>query len=209
MNVMRTQGLYSPRVAARVARIKYQHFQAWSKANLIHPRKLKTGAGDETVYTYEDLLLMRLIARLREHGVRPREIRVALDTIALMSQGDTRAWMKATLYVANGVIVVVLPDMADWTPVAASRGPQKMALVFFPDLLRDLERDLVPPDRFPHVEIDPEVLGGTPVVRGTRIPTRAITEVSQAGEDPRVAYPSLTNEQVRNAEEYEGFLAAA
>lgn len=202
-------GAYSPSVAARVARIKYQNFQAWAKANLLRPTTVALDKKNENVYSYKDLLLIRLIVRLREQGIRPKQIKAALDTIALLSGGDKDAWMKATIMVTGGVVAVVLPEKPEWNPVAASQGPQKMAVVFFPELIEELQAELVPPEQFPYIEVDPEVLGGAPVVKGTRISTKAIVSVKESGQDPHEAYSELTDEQIENAEAYEEFLAAA
>ena len=203
-------GLYSSRVAARIARIRYQSFQAWSKAGLLARVRVETGGKRaESVYTYKDLLLIRLIVRLKAEGARPKSIKAALDTIALVSDGDPDAWMRTTLLVTDGIIAVVFPGKPEWNPMAASKGPQKMAVVFFPELIEQLRHDLVPPDQFPHVDVNPEVLGGAPVVKGTRISTRAIVSVKESRQNPLEAYPDLTAEQVANAEAYEEFLKAA
>ncbi len=198
-------GLYSSKTAARVARVKHQCFQAWSRAHLLEP----TQVGREKVYSYHDLLRIRLILRLREAGFKPKQIRTALDTLSMMSGGAPDAWLKSTIYIESGITVAVLAEHPQWNPVAVPKGPQKMALVFFPDLAKELEKELVPPDRFKHIQINPEVLGGAPVVSGTRIPTRAVALVKESGEEPRRAYPELTAEQVREAIEYEEFLEAA
>ena len=203
-------GLYSPRVAARVARIRPQSFQAWAKANLLQP--LRVAKGEErggAVYTYKDLLLIRLIVRLRAEGIRPRNIRIALDTIASVSGRDRDAWMRARLLVTSGLVVVVFPDTTEWNPMAASEGTQKMAEVFFPELIEQLKEELVPPIQFPFIEVDPQVLGGAPVVKGTRVSTRAVVSIEDSGQDPLEAYPDLSKEQVANAKAYEEFLKAA
>jgi uncharacterized protein (DUF433 family) len=52
---------------------------------------------------------------------------------------------------------------------------------------------------------DPEILGGTPVVRGTRVPVHDIAASLDAGrtaEEVRAAYPSLTDEAVELAKVY-------
>ena len=61
--------MYSARIAARVARVRPQTFQAWIKADLIRPQKFVSGKRSENTYTYDDLLLMRLIVRLKEQGI--------------------------------------------------------------------------------------------------------------------------------------------
>lgn len=203
-------GLYSARTAARIARIRPQNFQAWAKANLVQPTKIALGKRFENVYGYDDLLLIRLIVRLKEQGAKTRHIKKALDTIAYMNSGDRNAWKKARIMVSDGFVVVVFPDREDWNPIAASEGPQKMAEVFFPALIKDLQNDLVPQDRFKYIEINPEVLGGSPVIKGTRLSTRAVLSVIESGGDPKVVYPNLTDEQIEEARDYEkSFLQAA
>ncbi len=208
MDVQLGQGIYSARMAARIARIRYQSFQAWAKANLIHGTKFKLGRRSETVYTYRDLLLIRLIVWLKGQGQTPRAIRKALDTIALMSGGGRDAWMKSTIYVSGNTIVAIVPEKPEYNPIAASQGPQKMALVFFPDLIDKLKGELVPP-RFKHIDIDPWVLGGAPRIKGTRIPTKAVKAAQESDQDPLRLYPQLTDEQVAEVDEYEAFLEAA
>lgn len=203
-------GLYSAKTAARIARIPSQSFQAWIRANLLRPRKFSIGTRAENIYTYDDLLLIRLIVRLKDQGAKPKAIRVALDTVEYVSEGDRNAWKRAVMLVDDGMVVAFFPDKEKWSPIAASKGPQKMALVFFPDLIGELQDELVPPDRFKHIEVDPEVLGGSPVVRGTRISTRAVMSVVESGGDPKDAYPILTDEQITEIEDYElSFLQVA
>ncbi len=202
--------MYSARTAARVARIPAQRLRAWRRANLVHPGKFRHGKRVEDIYKYDDLLLIRLIVRLKEQGVKPKPIRVALDTIAHMNDGDRSAWKLVSMHVCDGLIVVIDPSNKAWNPIAASEGPQKMAVVFFPELIEELERELVPPDRFKHIGVDPEVLGGAPTVKGTRVSTAAIASVLESGGNPKEAYPTLTDEQIREVDDYERvFLQAA
>jgi len=202
------RGLYSPRVAARVAQIRYQSFQAWAKANLLHPAfQFRWDKKTENIYSYYDLLLIRLIKRLRDKGFRTKTIKKTLDVVSTMSGGDPYAWTRATICVDDKIIVAFLSERPEWNPIAASKGPQKMEVVFFPELIGELKRELVPA-QFRYVEIDPEVLAGTPVIKGTRIPTSIVHLMWMEGQDPKEAYPELTNEQIKDAEAYEEFLVA-
>ena len=201
--------MYSAKIAARVARVRPQAFQAWQKANLLRPTKFDYGGRVENTYTYDDLLLMRVIVRLKKQGIKPKAIRTALETIEQMSDGNRLARKLVSLYVHQGLIVVVLPNNELWNPVAAPKGPQKMAAVFFPELMEELKRELVP-ERFRHIDLDPEVLGGAPTVKGTRISTLAVASVLESGIDPKVVYPSLNDDQIREVDDYERlFLRAA
>ena len=206
------RGMYSARMVARVARIPSQRFQAWTKSKLLRPYKFSYGKRVENTYTYDDLLLIRLIVRLREQGASAKSIRIALNTVEYMSQGDSTSWKRVGMIVSEGVVVVMFPQEVrqEWNPIAASKGPQKMAVVFFPELLEELRNELVPPDRFRHIEVAPDVLGGSPVVKGTRISTGAVMSVLESEGDPTEVYPGLTNEQVAEVREYEqSFLRAA
>ena len=203
-------GMYSARTAARVARVRAQTFQAWIKADLIRPQKFVSGKRSENTYTYDDLLLMRLIVRLKEQGAGTRSIKAALDTVEYMCGGNRTAWKRVEMSVSNDLVVVMIPGIPDWNPIAASRGPQKMATVFFPELIAELQNELVPPDRFKHIDVDPEVLGGSPTVKGTRISTRAVMSAVESEVDPKEVYPSLTDEQIQEVKDYEeSFLQVA
>lgn len=56
-----------------------------------------------------------------------------------------------------------------------------------------------------HISRDPEIMGGSPCVRGTRIPTRAIRHFHEDGYTVAQIigeYPSLTTEDVEAAIAY-------
>ena len=80
-------GMYSAKTASRIAHsVRPQSFQAWIKANLLQPHKVDPSAVSlENTYSYDDLLLMRLIVRLKKEGATPKSIRVALDTVEYMT----------------------------------------------------------------------------------------------------------------------------
>ena len=55
------------------------------------------------------------------------------------------------------------------------------------------------------IEINPKILGGKPVIKGTRIPVYLILELLSAGYDfKRIAkaYPSLTEVDIKAAVDY-------
>ena len=55
------------------------------------------------------------------------------------------------------------------------------------------------------IDVNPKILGGKPVIRGTRIPVYLILELLSAGYDfKRIveAYPTLKEEDVKAAVEY-------
>lgn len=55
------------------------------------------------------------------------------------------------------------------------------------------------------IEVNPEILGGKPVIKGTRIPVYLVLELLSAGYDfKRImeAYPTLGEEDIKAAIEY-------
>lgn len=55
------------------------------------------------------------------------------------------------------------------------------------------------------IEVNPKILGGKPVIKGTRIPVYLILELFSAGYDfKRIikAYPTLTEEDIKAAVDY-------
>ena len=55
------------------------------------------------------------------------------------------------------------------------------------------------------IEVNPKILGGKPVIRGTRIPAYLILELLSAGYDFKrivAAYPTLKEEDIKAAVEY-------
>ena len=55
------------------------------------------------------------------------------------------------------------------------------------------------------IEVNPKILGGKPVIKGTRIPVYLILELLSAGYDfKRIikAYPTLTEEDIKAAVNY-------
>jgi uncharacterized protein (DUF433 family) len=55
------------------------------------------------------------------------------------------------------------------------------------------------------IEVNPKILGGKPVIKGTRIPVYLILELLSAGYDFKrivAAYPTLKEEDVKAAVDY-------
>ena len=202
-------GLYSPGDIVRIAKVRPQVFQAWIKAGLLNPTvRIAAGKRAQNVYSYRDLLLIRLIVRLREKGFPVGKIKPALDNIVAAAGGDPGAWLEASIYADKDLIAAILPGGSTGAPFSASQGSQTLVVTLFPELVEELERDLVP-KRFRQVKIDPEILAGAPVLAGTRVPTQAVLLTRRSGQDPREAYPALTEEQVEAAIAYEEFLEQA
>ena len=63
----------------------------------------------------------------------------------------------------------------------------------------------------PGISIDPQIMGGTPVIKGTRIPVCIILEMLEGKntfEEIRKQYPTLINEDVKAAIHFSSSLIA-
>ncbi len=74
----------------------------------------------------------------------------------------------------------------------------------------ELREALIPDSFRKTIEIDPGRLDGTPVVRGTRLPTALFRGISDTGAGPLSdEFPSLSAGQIRVALDFERFLDEA
>jgi len=64
--------------------------------------------------------------------------------------------------------------------------------------------------QFEHILVDPEILGGKPVIRGTRLAVEFILELLASGQsenDILANYPGLTREGILGCLSYASYLA--
>ena len=135
--------------ALRLAAISYRQLDYWAKTGLVPPSiRQATGRGSRRVYSFHDLVALRVVAQLLSTGISLPKVRKAaeylkrhgerpLATLALISDGrrivaltdDPAKMIEAT---ANGQVVVAI----DVTPirrnleqgVTAISAPRKLAL---------------------------------------------------------------------------------
>jgi len=65
-------------------------------------------------------------------------------------------------------------------------------------------------DRFKRIEVDPEICGGEPHIKGTRIPIYIILSHLAAGEDYETIirnFPKIMREDILACLEYDAYLA--
>ncbi|WP_040632769.1 MerR family transcriptional regulator [Mobilicoccus pelagius] len=94
------QGFRGP-IACRGAGITYRQLDYWARTGLVEPSlRSATGSGTQRLYSFRDVLVLKVVKRLLETGVTLQQIRVAVATlrergvedlaqITLMSDGAT------------------------------------------------------------------------------------------------------------------------
>jgi DNA-binding transcriptional MerR regulator len=94
------QGFRGP-IACRAVDITYRQLDYWARTGLVVPEiRQATGSGHQRLYSFRDLLLLKVVKRLLDAGISLQQIRVAighlrergvedLTSVTLMSDGSS------------------------------------------------------------------------------------------------------------------------
>ncbi len=167
---------YTPAQASAVANLPLPAVHKLIERRLIRPRRLRTGRSIQRMLSREQVLYLRLEAE----GVR-------LLPIA-----------------ARRAIAKKIESSPEIDTVILAEGP---ALIIQVKSVRlELEQDLRRLQRAENMIVsDPEIMRGTPVYRGTRIPVELIADMLIQGAKPEEileGYPALDRERVELAPLY-------
>jgi uncharacterized protein (DUF433 family) len=167
---------YTPAQASAVANLSLPAVHKLIERRLIRPRRLRAGRSIQRMLSREQVLYLRLEAE----GVR------------LLPILTRRAIAKK---------IVSSPEI-DFLSLT-----ERSALILEVKPVRQkLEEDLKRLDRAENMVVsDPEIMRGTPVYRGTRIPVELIAEMLSQGAKPEeilAGYPALDREKVELAPLY-------
>lgn len=89
-NLLFTDGLpeinddegYSGTVAAKASGITYRQLDYWARTELVKPSlRGADGSGTQRLYSFHDVLVLRLVKRLLDTGISLQQIRVAVDQL--------------------------------------------------------------------------------------------------------------------------------
>ncbi|MDQ3512999.1 MAG: DUF433 domain-containing protein [Chloroflexota bacterium] len=155
------------------------------------------------VYSFRDLVGLRTIARLLEHGVSLQELR---KVGAWLAEHYDEPWSGLRFRTFGKRVYVV--DPATRMILQASH-PQGQGILwwFLKDIAVEMEDaiDLLQvrrSDEFGRVVQDRYIMNNAPVIAGTRITTAAISDAHAAGmshSDIIADYPRLTDEDIAEA----------
>ena len=181
----------------------------WIRRGLASP-ELSDVAGRELLIEFEDLVSMRVIAALRSASVSWKEIRATNQWLRYQT-GHRRPLATEFLWTGQGQIFV------QWTQklISGSRNGQMAFEVLREYLIpiHGLKFDPVSQVAVSWevsygVVLEPEIQFGAPCIKGTRIPTRTIAGMIEAGDSPdwvAQAY-GISSEEVQAARDWESRL---
>lgn len=73
---------YRGAVAASAAGISYRQLDYWARTGLVEPTvRGANGSGTQRLYSFHDILVLKLVKRLLDTGISLQQIRVAVDQL--------------------------------------------------------------------------------------------------------------------------------
>jgi uncharacterized protein (DUF433 family) len=207
-----TEGaVFTSEQVMRLTGISRQKLAYWLQTRILFAEmEAAKGRGRVRLYSFRNLVEVRTAMWLRDK-VSLQLMRKILDKLRRELEGgsplaDMRFGLVET---TSGFRVVVKRSDASWELWESGQQFLEIAVPvgkMGDQLVRAVERDRRARRRAGKVERRRGVLGSTPVLAGTRIPTRAIWSLHRAGYDTdRIVanYPGLTPLDVQKALEYE------
>jgi len=207
-------GLYIQSFASRLTQTTNRNLVYWSYSNLVTPH-IHARNGGPSVYSYNDLLAIRAVVRLRAEKLPLQKIRKAIRYF-YANIGSIEWWnLKMVVYRKKDLVVVIPSNQSPSGKeeiVIATRGGQKPIEILFTDLVNDLLKGgkFSKSPKIPlYVDINPRIQGGLPVLKGTRIKTSTLFYLHKCGLSPsEIAelYNGLDKKAVNVAISYEKLL---
>jgi len=163
-------------------------------------------------YTFDTVVYLRLIRMLREKQVTLIDSVTAMQRLCERFGAPSTNWAGIGIFVYGaGEVYVYAKD--EWQTTSLTRYHQKVAeLLFGEEFQRLKERAdalLVPNQFLDHVEINPSIKNGLPIILGTTVLTNTIHQFKQQRyeySEIQAMYPFISEEAIVVAEEYELFL---
>jgi len=179
-------GLYIHTIAARLTQTTGRNLSYWASSALVIPQ-IHRRDGGPSIYSYNDLLAIRAVVRLRAEKLPLQKIRKAIKYFYENMKSINWWTLKMVVYRQKDLVIVIPRDkspIGEEEIVIATRGGQKPIELFFGDLVNDLLKGgkLLEATEIPlYVNINPNVQGGLPVLKGTRIRTSIIYYWNKCG----------------------------
>lgn len=185
-------------IAANIGRVSRRTAATWARAGVLVPSRVYATAHRPYthLYSFDDLVAFRAIAVLREgYGVPLRSARVAADYIRT---GRKSHWRDAQFWLDDKQVFLSDPG----TTSALRFDLESIANDVRQEANRLWQRA---PDDYGQVEYRRDVMGGTLVVKGTRVSVATVANLVAAGwdiEQIQHAYPVLQPEDIHGVMEH-------
>ena len=131
------QGFRGP-VAANVAGISYRQLDYWARTGLVTPEvRSAAGSGSQRLYSFRDVLLLKVIKRLIDAGISLQQIRKAVEHLRVRGVND----LTGITLMSDGVSVFECTN--DREVIDLLHGGQGMFGIALGSVWKDLEGTLM------------------------------------------------------------------
>ncbi len=128
---------YRGPIAHRVAGITYRQLDYWARTGLVVPSiRNAEGSGTQRLYSFRDILLLRVVKRFLDVGISLQQIRVAIDHLRARGIDD----LTELTLVSDGFSVYEVTSANELFDL--SRGGQGMFMISVSSVWRELEGTL-------------------------------------------------------------------
>ncbi len=112
-NIDRSLGFRSPQVCAVVG-ITYRQLDYWDRSGLLGPSLQEaTGSGTQRLYTFQDIVTLRVVKRLKDAGTSLHKIRSAFEQL---EEQEGEGWRESDITL-----------LSDGTTIYALRSPEEVS----------------------------------------------------------------------------------
>lgn len=128
---------YRGPIAHRVAGITYRQLDYWARTGLVVPSiRNAEGSGTQRLYSFRDILLLRVVKRFLDIGISLHQIRVAIDHLHTRGVDD----LTELTLVSDGFSVYEVTSANELFDL--TRGGQGMFMISVSSVWRELEGTL-------------------------------------------------------------------
>lgn len=137
-------------IASEIAGISYRQLDYWARTGLVVPEmKVAEGSGSQRLYSFRDVLMLKVVKRLLDAGISLQQIRIAVEH--LRARGVEN--LSEITLISDGVSVYECTS--DHEVIDLLQGGQGMFAISLGGVWRDMEGVLT---KLPVVEEVPEQL---------------------------------------------------
>lgn len=128
---------YRGPIAHRVAGVTYRQLDYWARTGLVVPSiRNAEGSGTQRLYSFRDILLLRVVKRFLDVGISLHQIRVAIDHLNARGVDD----LTELTLVSDGFSVYEVTSANELFDL--TRGGQGMFMISVSSVWRELEGTL-------------------------------------------------------------------
>ena len=143
---------YRGPIAHRVAGITYRQLDYWARTGLVTPEiRDAGGSGTQRLYSFRDILMLKVVKRLLDAGISLQQIRTAIDHLRERGVQD----LSQVTLMSDGISVYECTT--DHEVIDLLRGGQGMFAIALGGVWRDIEGTLLalPGERTAAVAAEP------------------------------------------------------